>query len=99
MFDGISDDRLRVLAIMYGAFLIGVGWLLYRLAVKRHFLEVYLQLGANAILLAAAFGAVEGPYLNLYLLAVLVLAAVSILSACATGDSPSSPTACCMDTR
>ena len=78
VFDEISNDRLRILAIMYGAFLIGVGWLLYRLAIKKHFLDVYLQLGANAILLATTFGAMEGPYLDLYLLAVLVLAAVSI---------------------
>jgi len=78
VFDEISNDRLRILGIIYGAFLIGVGWLLYRQAIKRHFLDVYLQLGANAILLATTFGAVDGPYRNFYLLAVLVLAAASI---------------------
>jgi hypothetical protein len=63
---------------MYGAFLMGFGWLLYRQAIKKHFFDVYLQLGANAILLSTTFGAVDGPYLNYYLLAVLVLAAASI---------------------
>ena len=78
LFDTISNDRLRMLAIMYGAFLLAMGGLLYRQGIKRHFLDVFLQLGANAILLAAAFGAIDGPYRNLYLPALLILAATAI---------------------
>lgn len=78
LFDTISNDRFRVLAIMYGAFLLGIGGLLHRQGIKRHFLDVYLQLGANAILLAMAFGAMDGRYLNLYLAGLLILAATAI---------------------
>ena len=77
-FDTMSTDRLRMLAIMYGAFLLGVGGLLHRQGIKRHFLDVFLQLGANAILIATAYGAFDGPYLNLYLAALLILAATAI---------------------
>ncbi len=78
LVDTISNDRLRVLAIMYGAFLLGIGGLLHRQGIKRHFLDVFLQLGANAILLATAFGAIDGPYRNLYLPALLILAGTAI---------------------
>lgn len=78
LFDGLQNDWLRIMAMLYGALLLGVGWLLYRARIKRHFFDVYLQLGANAILLANAHGAVDGPNLNFYLLALLMLSAVSI---------------------
>lgn len=78
VFDESSNERLRILAIMYGALLIGCGWLLFQQRIKRHFFEVYLQLGANAILVATTFGAIDGPYRNLYLPAVLALAGASI---------------------
>jgi hypothetical protein len=79
LFDGVRTEFLRVIAIAYGTFLIGVGWLLWQLKIKRHFFDVYLQLGANAILLVTASGAVDGPYDLIYLLALLILSAVSIV--------------------
>jgi Predicted membrane protein (DUF2157) len=78
LFDTISNDGSRMIAIMYGAFLLGIGGLLHRQGIKRHFLDVFLQLGGNAILLATAFGAMDGPYLNFYLVALLILAAAAI---------------------
>ena len=78
VFDDARNDGLRFLAMIYGAFLLGAGWALYRAKIKRHFFDVYLQLGANAILLANAFGAVDGPGLNLYLVALLILCTISI---------------------
>ncbi len=56
IFDTLDTDRLRFVAFLYGAFLIGIGVLLNRQAIKPHFLDVYLQLGANAILLATHLG-------------------------------------------
>jgi hypothetical protein len=79
LFDSMRNDTLRILGMFYGAFLLGVGWLLYRARIKRHFFDVYLQLGANAILLANAHGAIDGPFRNGYLLLLLMLAAVSIV--------------------
>ena len=78
LFDGLENDWLRIMAMLYGAFLLGIGWLLYRERIKRHFFDVYLQLGTNAILLANAHGTVDGPDLNVYLLALLILSAASI---------------------
>ena len=46
-FDTLDTDRLRLAGFLYGAFLIGIGVLLNRLRIKPHFLDVYLQLGAN----------------------------------------------------
>jgi len=77
-FDGFGDDRLRVLAILYGWLLLGIGWLLYRVEIKRHFLDTYLQLGANAILLAATHGAIDSHSRNLYLAPLVILCAAAI---------------------
>ena len=78
IFDTLDDERVRLLALLYGAFLIGIGLLLNRQSIKKHFLDVYLQLGANAILLAAISG-VLGPGMGLvYLALLLALSAASI---------------------
>ena len=80
-FTGLGSfdtDVLRVLGVSYGAFLVGAGWLLKRLAIKPHFLDVYLQLGANVALLATASGVIDNDAGWGYLLALLVLSAASI---------------------
>lgn len=76
--DGFDNDAFRMLAIAYGAFVLGIGCLLHRHGIKRHFLDVYLQLGANAILLSAALGSIDGPYRNAYLAATVMLSAAAI---------------------
>ena len=77
-FDALGSERLRLAGFLYGGFLIGIGVLLKRLAIKPHFLEVYLQLGANVVLLAAASGVLDPDVDWEYLLVLLVLAAASI---------------------
>jgi len=77
IFD-MRDDLVSALAIAYGSFLLGIGWLLYRLGIKRHFLDSYLHLGANAIFLATVYGSIDGANAYLYLGALLVLAAAAI---------------------
>jgi hypothetical protein len=71
-------EPVRILALMYGAFLIGVGLVLARLRVKMHFFDVYLQLGANAIFIATVSGAIDSDSGLLYLFSLIVLATVSI---------------------
>lgn len=78
IFDGINSERARLVAMLYGGSLIGVGLLLDRRAIKRHFLDVYLQLGANAILLAAISGVLEPRTGLAYLAVLLMLSAASI---------------------
>ncbi|HUQ89492.1 MAG TPA: DUF2157 domain-containing protein [Vicinamibacterales bacterium] len=77
-FDTLDTNNLRFAGFMYGVFLIGVGVLLKRIRIKPHFLDVYLQLGANAVLLATASGVLDDNAGWVYLVALLVFAAVSI---------------------
>jgi hypothetical protein len=78
MFDALASDFLRLVALLYGAFLVGLGLLLHRQSIKRHFLDVYLQLGANAILLATISGVLEPGAGVAYLAVLLALSAASI---------------------
>ena len=78
VFDTFDSDQLRIAGVFYGAFLLGIGVLLKRVAIKPHFLDVYLQLGANAMLLAAVSGVLDGDAGWGYLLALLILSAASI---------------------
>ncbi len=78
LFDTIDGDQLRIAGFLFGAFLIGIGVLLHRLRIKRHFLEVYLQLGGNALMLAAISGVVDSGTGLLYLVVLLALAGAAI---------------------
>ena len=78
VFDGMSSERARIVAMLYGGSLIGAGLLLNRRAIKRHFLDVYLQLGATAILLAASSGVLEPRTGLAYLAVLMMLSAASI---------------------
>lgn len=78
-FDAPDTDRLRLSALVYGAVLIGSGVLLSRRRIKAHFLDVYLQLGGNVILLATLSGVFESPPAGLaYLGTLLVLAGAAV---------------------
>jgi len=72
IFDTLRNDLVRFVALMFGSFLIGLGLLLNRQSIKKHFLDVYLQLGANVILLATMSGVLE-PGIGLAYLAVLLI--------------------------
>lgn len=78
LFNEPRFEYARFIAIMYGAFVLGVGWLLWRQQIKRHFFDTYLQLGANAILFATASGVPNSAYDLIYLLGLLILSAVAI---------------------
>ena len=76
--DTLDTDRLRFAGFLYGAFLIGIGVLLRQRRIKAHFLDVYLQLGANALLMAAISGVLERDNGWAYLVVLLAFAATSI---------------------
>jgi hypothetical protein len=78
LMDAIDSDVLRASAIAYGALLLGVGLVLNRAGIKRHFLDVYLQLGANAVLLAMISGIFEPVSWTAYLPGLLLLSAAAI---------------------
>ena len=76
--DVFSPGSLRMTALVYGAFVAGVGAWLYRQAIKPHFLDVYLHLSANVVLAAAASGVGEPSIGLAFLAALLALCAGSI---------------------
>jgi len=78
IFDTMESDRVRLVGLMFGGFLIGIGLLLDRQSIKKHFLDLYLQLGANAILIAAISGVLEPGSGLAYLTVLLMLSAASI---------------------
>lgn len=73
LFDTIDTDRLRFYAMGYALAVAGIGFGLYRAAIKPHFLDVYLHVGTNAFLLAALSGVVSANGM-LYLALLLPLA-------------------------
>ncbi len=54
--DVLAADPLRATALVYGAFVAGLGTWLYRLGVKAHYHDVYLHLSALIVLSALASG-------------------------------------------
>ncbi len=77
--DVVAADPLRATALIYGAFVAGIGTWLYQQAVKAHFLDVYLHLAANVVLAALASGIGEPGIGLAYLGALLALCAAAIL--------------------
>jgi hypothetical protein len=78
LFDAIRTHRLRVYAMGYGVIVAAAGFALYRQGIKRHFLDVFLHVGANAFLLAALSGVPDPSARLLYLALLLPLAAALI---------------------
>jgi hypothetical protein len=74
-----SPASLRLTAIVYGATVATAGAVLYGQAVKRHFLETYLHIAANAVFGAVVSGTGDAPHRAVYLLALAVLSASAIV--------------------
>jgi hypothetical protein len=77
-FEATNTHRLRAYAMGYAVFVAGFGYGLYWKGIKRHFLDVFLHLGANAFLLAALTGVTDREFGFLYLALLLPLAAALI---------------------
>lgn len=76
--DVLAADPLRATALVYGGFVAGMGGWLYRQGIKPHFLDVYLHLAANVVLMALASGIGEPGIGLTYLGALLALCAAAI---------------------
>jgi hypothetical protein len=73
-----SAGSLRVSALVYGALVAGMGALLRRLDIKRHFVDTHLHVAATAAFVAMTSGVSSGDGELLYLAGLLLLAGVSI---------------------
>ena len=78
LFDTLDTHRLRFYAMGYGALVAGLGYGLCLGGIKRHFLDVYLHVGANAFLLATLSGVPDASTGLLYLSLLLPLAGALI---------------------
>jgi len=76
--EGFFTGAMRRVALAYGASVAGVGFWMHRLEIKRHFLDAYLHVAVNAALFALASGTMAGDARLLWLLGLVVVAAVAI---------------------
>lgn len=77
--DVIAADPLRAAALVYGTLVAGLGAGLYRQGIKPHFLDVYLHLAANVVLVALASGIAE-PSLGLVYLGLLLSVCAALVA-------------------
>jgi hypothetical protein len=77
-FDVADTAFLRFTALAFGGALIGLGVWLQRQQVKAHFLDTYVHIGGNVIMMATISGVMEPGVGPLYLGALLALAALAI---------------------
>jgi hypothetical protein len=74
-----SPDSLRIGAIVYGAVVASAGAALYHRGIKRHFLETFLHVAANATFAAVVSGVNDPSAGLLYFLGLLALSAAAIV--------------------
>ena len=74
----VAADPLRATALIYGAFVAGLGTWLFRRGIKAHFHDVYLHLSTLIVLAALASGIGEPAVGLIYLAALLSLCAAVI---------------------
>lgn len=73
----LSPNLFRVSALGYGATVGLIGWSLWSMGIKRHFLESYLHIAANVILATFVSGIAEHEGPSIWLLGLLVGAAAA----------------------
>jgi len=77
-FDVADTHFLRFTALAFGTALAGLGAWLYRQGVKPHFLDTYVHVAANVVMMATLSGVVESRTGLIYLAALLALSAAAI---------------------
>jgi hypothetical protein len=77
-FPDLGNASLRVSALIYGGLAAAAGAVLFRAGIKKHFLETYLHVAANVWFVALVSAAFASSANDLYLLALLGLAALAV---------------------
>ena len=78
-FGFVTADSIRVYALLYGGLVAGAGTWLYRLGVKKHFLETYLHVAANVVFLALLSGLGQETNSWIYFSVLLVLCSLAVV--------------------
>jgi predicted membrane protein DUF2157 len=73
-------DSLQPYAIVYGVIVAGMGGLLHKAGIKKHFTETYLHIAANVTFVALVTGVHDESAPWLYLAGLVVLAACAIVA-------------------
>jgi hypothetical protein len=73
-------DAIRGLAIPYGLLVSAIGYATARAGVKAHFIDAYLHVGANAVLLSLFSGAAERGDATWWLIGLLAASAVAVVA-------------------
>jgi hypothetical protein len=79
-FPTFGESMLRTSALVYGTVVALAGTGLYRVGIKKHFLEAYLHIAANVLFVALASALFERNVEWLYVLGLLGLAAIAIVA-------------------
>jgi len=74
-------EYYRIYAIMYAMIVLGVGFFAYRLAVKKHFFDIYLNFTIHFLCIALLAGVAEYGIVSLYFPAMILTCAVLALYA------------------
>ena len=77
-FFDLGNASLRVSAVIYGGLVAAAGAGLFRAGIKKHFLETYLHVAANVLLVALLSAQFDRNAHELYLVALLGLAGLAI---------------------
>ena len=74
-----SSDSLRICAFIYGAVVLSSGTWLYRAGIKKHFLDTYLHVAANVLLMAAVSGVADRSNALVYLAVLILLSGTAVI--------------------
>ncbi len=74
----VLAGSVRVLLLVYGVIVAAIGCALYRAGIKRHFLDAYLHVAANAVLAALVSGAIEWNSSAMWEITLVLASAASI---------------------
>jgi hypothetical protein len=77
-FDVADTHFLRFTALAFGGALAGLGVWLHRQGLKPHFLDTYVHVAANVVMMATISGVVERGTGPIYLAALLALSALAV---------------------
>jgi hypothetical protein len=69
----------RLYAIVYSGITLFIGILLYRLAIKKHFFDIYLNFAAHFLFVALISGVIHYKLFSLYFLAMLTACTILVL--------------------
>ena len=76
----VFNGSIRTLMLVYGVLVGAIGGALYRADIKPHFIDAYLHVAVNAVLIGLTSGAVDGNAADVWPAVLVVASALSIVA-------------------